>query len=121
MTKGTSDPEAYIRWRKYYPYCAGLLGDLVPHRLLPLMVATGNPEFPTRVTSLGTKNVHADTTVPRHAGARLPEHVEFLGGIPQRPDHDHCRQHGQRPAVPALSFTGTKPRWKSAAAASASN
>jgi len=25
----------YFRWRKYYPYCAGLLGDLVPHRLHP--------------------------------------------------------------------------------------
>src|SRR5712692_5565713 len=53
----------YFRWRKYYPYCAGLLGDLVPHRLHPLMVATGNPEFPVRVTSLGTKNVHSDLAV----------------------------------------------------------
>ena len=26
--------DAFFRWRKYYPYCAGLLGDLVPlHRL----------------------------------------------------------------------------------------
>ena len=36
----------YFRWRKYYPYCAGLLGDLFPHRLHPLMLASGNPEFP---------------------------------------------------------------------------
>ena len=28
----------YFRWRKYYPYCAGLLGDLFPHRLHPLML-----------------------------------------------------------------------------------
>ena len=38
--------ERYIRWRKFYPYCAGPLGDLCPHRLHPLMLATGNPEFP---------------------------------------------------------------------------
>src|ERR1041385_5465205 len=38
----------FHRWRKYYPYCGGLLGDLVPHRLHPLMLASGNPEFPTR-------------------------------------------------------------------------
>ena len=36
------NPDHYFRWRKYLPYCAGLLGDLVPHRLFPLMRATGN-------------------------------------------------------------------------------
>ncbi len=80
--KRNPDPEAYIRWRKYYPYCAGLLGDLVPHRLLPLMVATGNPEFPTRVTSLGTKNVHADRTVAGTPERDCPEHVEVLAEFP---------------------------------------
>jgi predicted dehydrogenase len=75
------NPEAYIRWRKYYPYCAGLLGDLAPHRLLPLMVATGNPEFPTRVVSLGSKNVDAD----KEGGAPerdVPEQVEILAEFP---------------------------------------
>jgi predicted dehydrogenase len=75
--------EAYIRWRKYYPYCAGLLGDLAPHRLLPLMLATGNPEFPTRVVSLGTKNVHADLTPPNPQPERdVPEQVEILAEFP---------------------------------------
>jgi predicted dehydrogenase len=74
--------EAYIRWRKYYPYCAGMLGDLVPHRLLPLMLATGNPEFPTRVTSLGTKNVHADATPPGNPERDAPEQVEILAEFP---------------------------------------
>ena len=44
--------EQFHRWRKYYRYCAGPLGDLAPHRLHPLMLATGNPEFPERVVSL---------------------------------------------------------------------
>jgi len=76
------NPEAYIRWRKYYPYCAGLLGDLVPHRLLPLMLATGKPEFPSRVASLGTKNVHADKTVAGTVERDIPEQVELLAEFP---------------------------------------
>jgi len=45
----------YHRWRKYYPYCAGILGDLLAHRIHPLLIATGNPEFPKRVCSIGNK------------------------------------------------------------------
>jgi predicted dehydrogenase len=73
--------EAYIRWRKYYPYCAGLLGDLAPHRLLPLMLATGDPQFPTRVACLGTKNVDADKDgdAPERD---VPGQVEILAEFP---------------------------------------
>jgi predicted dehydrogenase len=53
----------YFRWRKYLPYCAGLLGDLIPHRLFPLMRATGKPEFPSRVVCLGTRKVTPDREV----------------------------------------------------------
>jgi predicted dehydrogenase len=76
------NPDAYFRWRKYYPYCAGLLGDLVPHRLLPLMVATGNPEFPTRVVSLGSKNVHSDAGILGTPERDCPEQVELLAEFP---------------------------------------
>src|SRR5579859_8226380 len=48
--------EDFHRWRKYYRYCGGLYGDLVPHRLHPLMLASGTPEFPARVVSIGTHN-----------------------------------------------------------------
>jgi predicted dehydrogenase len=74
--------EAFHRWRKYYPYCAGLLGDLVPHRLLPLMLATGNPEFPARVVSLGTGNVHPDKETPDAAEREVPEHVQLIAEFP---------------------------------------
>jgi len=50
----------YFRWRKYYPYCSGLLGDLFPHKLHPYMLATGNPEFPLRVAAVGNKKVRTD-------------------------------------------------------------
>ena len=50
-------PSHYHRWRKYYPYCAGILGDLLAHRIHPLLIATGAPEFPKRVCSVGNKKV----------------------------------------------------------------
>ncbi|HWD18940.1 MAG TPA: Gfo/Idh/MocA family oxidoreductase [Verrucomicrobiae bacterium] len=80
--KKAFDADSYFRWRKYYTYCAGLLGDLVPHRLLPLMVATGNPEYPTRVTSIGTKNVHSDKGTPGTPERDSPEFVELLAEFP---------------------------------------
>ncbi len=57
------NPDHYHRWRKYLPYCAGLLGDLFPHRLHPLLLMTGNPEFPTRVVCTGTKKISTDRDV----------------------------------------------------------
>lgn len=80
--KKAFDGDAYFRWRKYYPYCAGPLGDLVPHRLLPLMFATGKPEFPTRVTCIGTKNVHADLTSPPTTERDCPEFIQLSAEFP---------------------------------------
>ena len=74
--------EHFHRWRKYFPYCAGLLGDLVPHRLHPLMLASGNPQFPVRVTSIGTKNVHADLTVTGTPEREVAEHIQLLAEFP---------------------------------------
>jgi predicted dehydrogenase len=71
----------FFRWRKYFPYCGGLLSDLVPHRLTPLMLATGNPEFPSRVMSIGTKNVHTDKA-GNEPERDVPEHVQLLVEFP---------------------------------------
>ncbi len=75
-------PEQFHRWRKYYRYCAGPLGDLAPHRLHPLMLATGNPEFPTRVVSLSTGNVHIDRNVAGTPERETPEHAQLLAEFP---------------------------------------
>ena len=72
----------FHRWRKYYSYCPGVIGDLAPHRLHPLMLATGNPEFPVRVVSIGTKNVHADKNTPDTIEREVPEHQQFLAEFP---------------------------------------
>jgi predicted dehydrogenase len=70
----------FHRWRKYYPYCAGVLGDLAPHRLHPLMLASGEPEFPKRVVSIGTHNVHAEK--PDMPERDIPEHQQLLAEFP---------------------------------------
>jgi len=74
--------EDFHRWRKYYRYCAGLYGDLVPHRLHPLMLASGTPEFPVRVTSIATHNVHSDLTVPNTPEREVAEHMQLLAEFP---------------------------------------
>ena len=48
-----------------------------------LMFATGNPEFPTRVVCLGTKNVHADAGSAGHdASAIAPNHRDCRRNSP---------------------------------------
>lgn len=82
VSKRPFSADAFHRWRKYYPYCSGLLGDLVPHRLHPLMLASGNPEFPIRVTSIGTKSVHTDKNTPGTPERSVPEHVQLSAEYP---------------------------------------
>lgn len=82
VSKREFSADAFHRWRKYYPYCGGLLGDLVPHRLHPLMLATGKPEFPTRVTSIGTRHVHTDKNTPGTPERDVPEHVQLSAEFP---------------------------------------
>ena len=82
VSKREFSADAFHRWRKYYPYCGGLLGDLVPHRLHPLMLATGKPEFPTRVTSIGTRHVHTDRKTPGTPERDVPEHVQLSAEFP---------------------------------------
>jgi predicted dehydrogenase len=72
----------YFRWRKYYPYCAGLLGDLFPHRLHPYMLATGNPEFPVRVVAVGTRKIHSDKNTPGTPERDVPESMQVLAEFP---------------------------------------
>lgn len=49
----------FFRYRKYRAYSAGLIGDLLPHKLHPMMLAMfgDKPPFPAKVTTLATKNI----------------------------------------------------------------
>ena len=57
------NPEHYFSWHKYYAYNSGIIGNLLPHRFQPLMLATGNPEFPRRVVATGTRKVSTDREI----------------------------------------------------------
>ena len=73
-------PDRYFSWHKYYEYNSGLLGNLLSHRFYPLMLATGNPEFPRRVVCTGTYKVSTDREISdtTHVLAEFPSGLTFV-------------------------------------------
>jgi predicted dehydrogenase len=73
------DPNRYFSWHKYYDYNSGILGNLLPHRFFPLMLATGAPEFPHRVCCTGTRKVSTDREITdtTHLLAEFPSGLTF--------------------------------------------
>jgi|SRR5579871_294439 len=69
------DPDRFFRWRKYWEYGSGLVGDLFPHRLHPLFIALnisteGTRGFPLRVSSGGglyVQKIHTPSAFPDKA------------------------------------------------------
>lgn len=72
----------YFRWRKYFPYCGGLMSDLVPHKAHPYILATGNPEFPLRVACVGSKPVHSDKNTQDTPERDVPEIIQIIAEFP---------------------------------------
>jgi predicted dehydrogenase len=52
--------ERFFRWRKFWDYGTGIIGDLWPHRLHPLMLALNLNEFPRSVSCIGGDLCGAD-------------------------------------------------------------
>ncbi|MCD6337992.1 MAG: Gfo/Idh/MocA family oxidoreductase [Verrucomicrobia bacterium] len=75
-------PEIFFRWRKYYPYSAGILDDLFPHRLSPLMLVNAEPEWPIRVCSVGTKKILTDKNTPGAPIRDVRENVTLIAEFP---------------------------------------
>jgi predicted dehydrogenase len=73
-------PDRYFSWHKYYAYNSGILGNLLSHRFYPLMLATGNPEFPRRVVCTGTYRVSTDREIcdTTHILAEFPSGLTFV-------------------------------------------
>lgn len=74
------NPEHYFSWHKYYAYNSGILGNLLSHRFYPLMLATGNPEFPRRVVCTGTRKISTDRDITdtTHVLAEFPSGLTFV-------------------------------------------
>ncbi len=81
-TRREFSADDYFRWRKYFPYCAGLLGDLFPHKLHPYLLATGHPEFPARVACVGSRKIETDRNTPGTPRRDVPEIVQLIAEFP---------------------------------------
>ncbi len=68
------DPEVYARWRRYRKYSTGIIGDLLVHRITPLVMAL-NLGWPTRVVASGGHYV--DKVMDNHDQVNL--NIEFEG------------------------------------------
>jgi predicted dehydrogenase len=80
VKKITFNPEHYFSWHKFYAYNSGILGNLLPHKFLPLMLATGNPEYPRRVVCTGTRKVSTDRDITdtTHLLAEFPSGLTLV-------------------------------------------
>ncbi|CAN5882615.1 hypothetical protein BH23GEM9_BH23GEM9_26480 [soil metagenome] len=68
------DPEVYARWRRYRRYSTGIIGDLLVHRITPLIMAL-NVGWPTRVTAAGGH--YLDKAMENHDQINI--NIEFEG------------------------------------------
>ncbi len=77
---GPAAAHRYFSWHKYYDYNSGILGNLLSHRFYPLMLATGNPEFPQRVVCTGTRKIstNREITDTTHVLAEFPSGLTFV-------------------------------------------
>jgi len=74
------NPDHYFSWHKYYTYNSGIIGNLLPHRFHPMMLATGEPQFPRRVCCTGTKKVSTDREITdtTHLLAEFPSGLTLV-------------------------------------------
>lgn len=69
------DPEVYARWRRYRTWSTGIIGDLLVHRITPLIQAL-DAGWPTRVVAVGGHLV--DKAMENHDQVNLS--IEFENG-----------------------------------------
>jgi len=82
------DPDRYFRWRKYWAYGNGIMGDLFPHRLHPLFLAMNLPTqgeggFPSRVASLGGIYVQKINPVTKKVDREVPDFTNIVVDFPE--------------------------------------
>ena len=75
-------PDIYARWRRYRKYSTGIIGDLLVHRITPLIMAM-NLGWPTRVVASGGHYI--DKAMENHDQVNLTiefedEHTMIVAG-----------------------------------------
>ncbi|HSV73012.1 MAG TPA: Gfo/Idh/MocA family oxidoreductase [Chthonomonadales bacterium] len=83
-------PDRFFRWRKYWAYGTGIVGDLFPHRLHPLVIAmnlptTGEGGWPSRVASLGGIFVQRTSPVTNGPDREVPDFTNLVADF-----HENC-------------------------------
>ena len=92
------DPDRFFRWRKYWEYGSGLVGDLFPHRLHPLFIAMNIPTeglqgWPRRVSSGGglyVQKYHDPSVFPNQSDQQREAayNAKYHAGMKQVPDRE---------------------------------
>ena len=96
MKKRVSFNPTTLRWRKYYPHCAGLLGDLFPHKLHPHMLATAPLSSDPRRLRRQQESRHDLKSAGAKKTAMRDAEIVQLDAEFQRHGDAHHQQHGQR-------------------------
>lgn len=85
------DPARYFRWRKFTDYSAGILSDLFPHRLHPLMIVVG-AEYPVEVACVGS--IVASPDSDREVADTTQMVVKFANGSQMVLAGSTCTEQG---------------------------
>jgi predicted dehydrogenase len=82
MKKVPYNAEVYARWRRYKDYSTGILGDLLPHYMTPLVMAL-DVGWPTRIVASGGHYI--DKAMENHDSVNInaqfeKEHTMVIAG-----------------------------------------
>lgn len=96
LGKQAWDPKLYSRWRRYRRTSTGILGDLLPHVITPMLVALGESVgWPTYVTATGQHLV--DKEMENHDNVHIA--VVFENGHQMFIAGSTCNEAGLEPMI----------------------
>lgn len=93
--------ERFFRWRKYRDYATGIIGDLWPHRLHPLMFAISLNEYPDTVACMGSNLCDYDkgNGEPREVADTTVAIVRFPSGAIINLAGSTVNEHGMEDVI----------------------
>lgn len=96
LGKTAWDPKLYSRWRRYRKTSTGILGDLLPHVITPMLVALGKDiGWPKRVVATGGHLI--DKEMENHDNVHIA--VQFESGHQMFIAGSTCNEAGLEPMI----------------------